>query len=55
MGPTEPQSIAEQAINRPNYSINSDGKKRRSFLALLLAAGYAERYTAVIEQHRQPA
>jgi len=27
----------------PNNTINTDGKKRRSFVAMLLAAGYGER------------
>jgi len=28
----------------PNNSINADGKERRSFVALLLPAGYARRW-----------
>jgi hypothetical protein len=29
----------------PNNRMNADGKKRRSFVALLFVAGYAERYS----------
>jgi hypothetical protein len=30
----------------PNNRVNSDSKKRRSFVALLFAAGYAKRWAS---------
>jgi len=30
-------------VKTPNNAINADSKKRRSFVALLYAAGYGER------------
>ena len=51
----EKDSVFETATNiSPNNRMHADSKKRRSFLALLFAAGDAKRYaprSEVIHQH----